>query len=271
MGLPSPDLAGGSGTEGVITPVIPGTELPPADALAQATTGTFQQVAQLLSLNGSSLDLVASLFTVAVVAGGSDGELGVAGSAAGTAELASFLPGGSQGVGQGLGHGQNDDGSGGSEVADQGEDQARTELIQELVDRLPEWASLGMGLDEAWLKVRDEFRESESVDHAVAMPGTTPSDTAGLQPESTVTDPIPAEHTVDTQAQPSTTASADKPGPLAPARVDRVRVETTPHAAVDAAIEGLAAEQGISGRSTRAGDSAPGWAHAARRRSSTRR
>ena len=141
----------------MVTPAVPGAELPAADALAQATTGTFQQVAQLLSLNGSSLDLVASLFTVAVVPGSSNGELGGAGSAAGTAEPASFLPGGSQGVGQGLGAGLNHDGSGGSEDADQGEDQAQTELVQEHVDRLPEWASLGMGLDEAWLKVRDEF------------------------------------------------------------------------------------------------------------------
>ena len=87
----------------MVTPAVPGTELPAADALDQATTGTFQQVAQLLSLNGSSLDLVASLFTVAVVPGASNDEFGGAGSAAGTTELASFLPGGSQGVGQGLG------------------------------------------------------------------------------------------------------------------------------------------------------------------------
>ncbi len=244
-GVTSPDIAGGSGTEGVVTPAVPGAELPAADALAQATTGTFQQVAQLLSLNGSSLDLVASLFTVAVVPGSSNGELGGAGSASGTAELASFVPGGSQGVGQGLGHGQNNDGSGGSEVADEGEDQARTEVVQELVDRLPEWASLGMGLDEAWLKVRDEFRGSESTDHSVAIPSTIASDTAGLQPESTVTAPTPAQ----LRFQPSEPDPAATTDPVARGRVDRVRAETAPQAAVDAAIESLDVKPGIGGRS----------------------
>jgi hypothetical protein len=248
-GTPSPDFAGGSGTEGVVPPAVPGTELSPADALAQATTGTFQQVAQLLSLNGSSLDLVASLFTVAVVPGASNGELGVAGSAAGTTELASFLPGGSQGVGQGLGPILNHDGSGGSEVAAQDEDQAEGELASELVDRLPEWASLGMGLDEAWLKVRDSFRESESVDHAVAMPGTTPSDTSGLQSPSSVTNPTPARFAEDPKVQPGRAASADPPGPVAPDEVKGIRIEPPSRGVVDAAIEGLAAEPGIGQRS----------------------
>jgi hypothetical protein len=193
---------GGPGTEGAPGEPVPGEALSPVGALAQVATGTFQQVAQLVSLNSSSLDLVASLFTVAVVPGGSNGELGVAGSAAGTAELASFLPGGSQGVAQGLGAGVNHDGSGASEDADQGADQDQTEVVQDNLDRLPEWATLGMGLDEALLKVRDSFRESESVDHAVAMPGTTPSDTSGLQSRSSVTNPTPARFAEDPKAQP---------------------------------------------------------------------
>jgi hypothetical protein len=244
-GTPSPDFAGGSGTEGVVPPAVPGTELSPADALAQATTGTFQQVAQLLSLNGSSLDLVASLFTVAVVPGASNGELGVAGSAAGTAELASFAPGGSQGVAQGLGQGLNHDGSRGADVAEQDEGQAQTEVVQENLDRLPEWASLGMGLDEAWLKVTDSFRESESVDHARAVPATISSDTEGPRSPSTASDPTPARFAEAPKAKPGRTASADPPGPVAPEEIKSIRVEAPSRRVVDAVIEELAAEPGI--------------------------
>jgi hypothetical protein len=243
------DLAGGAATAGAPGPTVPGEALSPAGALAQVATGTFQQVAQLLSLNGSSLDLVASLFTVAVVPGGSNGELGVAGPAAGTAELASFLPGGSQGVAQGLGHGLNHDGSGGSEVAAKDEDRPEGELALELVDRLPEWASLGMGLDEAWLKVRDSYREAELVDQARAVPATISSDAEGPGPPSTASDPTPARFAEDPKSKPGRVASADTPGPAALEEVKGIRIEPPSRGVVDAAIEGLAAEPGIGRRS----------------------
>jgi hypothetical protein len=234
-GSPPPDLGTGTGTGGTVGPPVPGGALSPAGAVSQATTGAVQQVAQLLSLNGSSLDLVASLVTVAVVPGSSEAELG--GGAGPAAAAAALPPGGPQGVGQGLGPGPNHDGSGGTDAADQGEDQtqARGEPGPELVDRLPEWARLGMGLDQAWLKVRDALREFESIDHAGAIPSTTSSDTAGPRPPSMAADPAPARVPEGPQAQPRT---------VAPERVETIRVEPPSRAVVDAAIEGLAAEPG---------------------------
>src|SRR5262249_5853711 len=57
--------------------------------LASATAGVFQQVAQLLNLNGSALDLVAPLFTVSVIPGNFDVESSGEG---GVALIASFVP-----------------------------------------------------------------------------------------------------------------------------------------------------------------------------------
>src|SRR5262249_55514962 len=86
--------------------VLPGLELaygPVASAasvLASATAGAFQQVAQLLSANGSTLSLVAPLFTVTVLPG--EFEAGAA-SEGGVALLANFLPGTGPGAaGQGV-------------------------------------------------------------------------------------------------------------------------------------------------------------------------
>jgi hypothetical protein len=240
------DLAGGTGAEGTAGPSVPGGPLSPAGALAQAATGTFQQVAQLLSLNGSTLDLAAALFTVAVVPGASEGESGGAGPAA-TAALA---PAGVQGVTQGLGRGPDRGGSASPEAADRDEDQAQTwdEPGPERVDRLPEWARLGMGLDRAWLRVRDAFRESETTDPAGATPATTSSESAGHRPPSTVADPAPASPAADSPAQLGPAASADRSVPVAPEVVEGGAAYAPSRAAVDAAIERLAAEPGIGRR-----------------------
>ena len=50
-------------TSGVVTP----TEGSSAGVLSQATSGSVQQVSQLLSLSGTTLDLAATLLTVSVV------------------------------------------------------------------------------------------------------------------------------------------------------------------------------------------------------------
>src|SRR5262249_1210169 len=58
--------------EGVVAGALPGAELASGpvqsagSVLASATAGAFQQVAQLLSANGSTLSLVAPLFTVPI-------------------------------------------------------------------------------------------------------------------------------------------------------------------------------------------------------------
>ena len=72
-----------------------GTEQSAGAVLASATTGVFQQVAQLLGSSSSALDLIAPLFTVSV----SPGEFGrePAGEG-GIALLANFLPGTGSGI-----------------------------------------------------------------------------------------------------------------------------------------------------------------------------
>ena len=98
--------AGSGSGPGFVPGPFPGSDLafgPVASAgsvLASATAGAFQQVAQLLGANGSTLSLVAPLFTVTVL----PGEFGVVtASEGGVALLANFLPGTGPGaVGQGL-------------------------------------------------------------------------------------------------------------------------------------------------------------------------
>jgi hypothetical protein len=163
---------GGPGPEGTIPPDVPGTPLPPGGALSQAATGTFQQVAELLSLTGSALDLVATLLTVSVVPGATGGD----------------LPGGSPGIAQGLGNAAHQDGSGDSELADAKADQAPVETDPESIERLPEWARFAMGLDGAWSNVRGDFRKSESVVPAPTNPAAPPSSAVEASPPAAPTD-----------------------------------------------------------------------------------
>jgi parallel beta-helix repeat protein len=164
----------GASTGGSLTGegLASGSDQSTGSVLASATAGLFQQVAQFLNLNGSSLDLLAPLFTVSVIPGefeqGSIDEGGVA-------LLASFLPStGSATLGQSLRFAR--DGTESDGVLD-----ARTsaefasEKTNEDGSMLPPWASTAMALEKAWDQIRFGVLEKggvsrEAADRAISAP-----------------------------------------------------------------------------------------------------
>ncbi len=143
------DLGGGESEAGIVTP---GTGLSLAGVLSQATSGSVQQVAQLLSLTGSNLDLAATLLTVSVLPGNFDSE-----SSAGAP-----APGSSSGPGQSMTQNKDKSGPGGprDELADQPEGveaDARPAL-----EKLPAWERLSIGLERAWERARATILELEN-------------------------------------------------------------------------------------------------------------
>ncbi len=121
-------------------------------ALASATAGAFQQVAQLLGANGSTLSLVAPLFTVSIIAG--EFEVGAAGEG-GVALLANFLPGTGPGTaGQGLRPGDADSPEDATDEPAPAEEKSNDTAAAP--PALPVWDRVAMGLERAWELVRSE-------------------------------------------------------------------------------------------------------------------
>src|SRR5262249_55165051 len=130
------DLGGGQVTD---VPVpTPGPGLPSGGVLAQAASGSVQQIAQLLSLTGSTLDLAATLLTVSVVPGNSEAAPAVS----------------STGLGQGLNPAKDNGGLGESrdELKQKPDDGAAD--AQAVVEKLPAWERLSIGLERAWERAR---------------------------------------------------------------------------------------------------------------------
>ena len=141
------DLGGAAGSEAGI--VASGAGLSLAAVLSQATNGSVQQVTQLLSLTGSTLDLAATLLTVSVVPGYLEGE--ASGGAVGTAS--------SSGPGQSVAQNKDKSGAGDEleETLDGGEEDGQT-----MIEKLPPWERLSIGLDKAWERARARILELEN-------------------------------------------------------------------------------------------------------------
>ncbi len=182
----------GSGAgPGFVAGPFPGSELafgPVASAgsvLASATAGAFQQVAQLLGANGSTLGLVAPVFTVSVIPG--EFEAGAA-SEGGVALLANFLPGtGPGGAGQGLRGG--DAGSPQEATDEPAPTGEKATDAASVVPALPVWDRVAMGLQRAWEQVRSEVLERAGLgdgddDHRVLAPGRAASPTPAATPSN---------------------------------------------------------------------------------------
>ena len=180
------DLGGSSESEaGVVTP---GAGLSLAAVLSQATSGSVAQVAQLLSLTGSNLDLAATLLTVSVLPGNLDSE-----SSGGASATAS-----STGPGQSLGQ-NNVVGGAGSSGDDLDEKPGDGEAdAQSLAQKLPAWERLSIGLERAWERARATILELERK-LPIAKGAKPPARPAESQP------PRPPAHS---PAQPTA-----KPGP----------------------------------------------------------
>ena len=177
--------------------------------LTAATTGVFQQVAQLLGSGSSVFDLIAPLFTVSVIPGETSVEPAGEG---GVALLASFTPGVS--VGQGLRIDSQGSSSDSGEAATPPKPQAATAAIEE-GPTLPLWARIAIGLDRSFEQARSDLLKKAGV------------------PETAAERQQPARPEVRNKA-------AMAPAPPQPVENGRP-TKTSFHAVVDAAIEELAA------------------------------
>ncbi|MFO0954681.1 MAG: VCBS repeat-containing protein [Isosphaeraceae bacterium] len=212
-----------------------GTGQSTGSVLTAATTGAFQQAAQLLGLNGSALDLIAPLLTVSVVPGEFD-------TAEGTGEvalLANFLP--STGVTQALASNEDENHSGGEEAEGTEDGEEAGEAPQE---ELPAWEQLAVGLDQAWEELRNNRLEREGVDRGAA-------DRAASKPDRESPTPLsrkPALRRRD-QTQPRARREPTAPAPLpAASRPAVVPAERAEPEAVDSAIAELAGNMPLMDR-----------------------
>ena len=129
---PTEESEGGA-TAGVVT----ATEGSSAGVLSQATSGAVQQVSQLLSLSGTTLDLAATLLTVSVV------DIEAGGSTSAT--------GGSTGPGQSPGSSQANGSS--SDSGDEPSDETEQESPA-IAERATAWERLVIGLERSWERAR---------------------------------------------------------------------------------------------------------------------
>ena len=221
------DLGGGESEAGIVTP---GAGLSLAGVLSQATSGSVQQVAQLLSLTGSNLDLAATLLTVSVLPGNFDSE-----SSAGAPATVS-----SSGPGQSMA--QNKDKSGPGGPGDELEDQPEggEAGAWPAVEKLPAWERLSIGLERAWERARTRILELENRPPVAKRQYSTTSP-AVSQP-SRPPARLPAQPTRN--ATPDSKSDAKSTGAITPPGAG---------GAVDAALEEIDAYQQTDGRALRGG------------------
>ena len=195
--------------------IAPTGALSTESTLSQATTGSVQQVSQLLSFSGTTLDLAATLLTVSVLPGNFEVEPG--GGA-----LASV---GTTGFGQPVVVAGTTGGSSGPD--DQPGEETGTDEAGPAgtVETIPAWERVSIGLERAWERARAAVVELESALPAAATPPAPPAKPS----RSGRVIPPPARTGTDagteSRAEPAADAGAIVPG-----------VEST-IAAIDAALE----------------------------------
>ena len=217
--------------------------------LASATAGAFQQVAQLLGANGSTLSLVAPLLTVTVLPGEFEAD---GASEGGLALLANFLPGTGPGAaGQGLRPG--DTGSPEEAADEPAPEGGQASQVAATPPALPVWDRVVMGLQRAWEQVRSEVLERAGLadgDGAGAgpdaAPGRAPAPARPSNPPRPRTPAPPRAGTILPAAPPGEPTS----GGSSPGEGDSV-------GATDAAIEELTADDRPEVASSQ--DGAAGW------------
>jgi hypothetical protein len=208
--------------------------------LASATTGTFQQVAQLLGSGNSALQLIAPLFTVSVSAEefGREPESG-----GGVVLLANFLPG----TGSGFVLTQSQMLAPPTSPADETGEKPRPPEAQaawtaEEGPSLPIWERIAIGLDRAWEQARAELLKKAGVNPAAADRAITAPARPAPSPRGQERLPVPPAPT--RRSTPSDARSRAQVIPAPPRRrtiFQSVRI-TLAHA-VDSAIEARAADR----------------------------
>jgi hypothetical protein len=203
------------------------------------------QVTSLLSLEGSALDLAATLLTVSLVSVESE-----SGSNAGAATGAT---GAAPGAGQALAQGQGN-------ASGQSEEEPNPEVgafgpgkPPAAVDRPPIWERISLGLERAWEKVRAMILEEEGHMPAAEHPRATVPPTTGRK----LAPPIPTSERLRTvngtggQAKPNT-ASDDAIVPhRRPMGASFMQRPEDTGAAVDAALKDMGADRQVDGPSAR--------------------
>jgi hypothetical protein len=234
------DLSGGPSSVPGVTPVAvsPTGESSLAAVLTQATSGSVQQVSQLLSFTGTTLNLAATLLTVSALPGNLESESG--GGAVATA--------GSSGLGQPVVQPQGKGGPNGSGEGPSAEDAGSTTGPPAAAEPLPRWERLSIGLEQAWEEARAAIRELES--RWAMVREHKPSPGAAVSRPTGPSVLVPARPQKPTRAETGAKPTASI-GPSAPASVASERGPTGTSSVIDAALESLDAERGGDGPSAR--------------------
>jgi FG-GAP-like repeat len=234
-----PESEGGV-TSGVVTP----TEGSSAGVLSQATSGSVQQVSQLLSLSGTTLDLAATLLTVSVV------EIESGGGTSAT--------GGSTGPGQGQGSGQANGSSGDS--GGEPSDEARQDggASQAIAERAPAWERLVIGLERSWERARAVILELDGrLPAAEDRKATVPPATGRTHAPPVPTPARPATRDrTGAQARPAASSEAAIAAHRLPMGASFMRRPEEIGPAVDAALGDMGADRHADGPWGRSG---VGW------------
>jgi hypothetical protein len=212
--------------------------------LSQATSGSVQQVSQLLSLSGTTLDLAATLLTVSVV------EIESGGGTSAT--------GGSTGPGQGQGSGQAKGSAGGS--GDEPSDEAEPDggASQSIVERATAWERLAIGLEKSWERARAVILELDGRLPAAENRKSTAPPATGRKlapPVPTPARPATKDRT-GAQAKPTPSSEAAIVAPRLPMGASFMPRPEDTGRAVDAALGDLGADRQADGQSGRSG---MGW------------
>jgi hypothetical protein len=240
------DLSGGAGSELGLTAVAaaPAGESSLSAVLNQATAGSSQQVSQLLSFTGTTLNLAATLLTVSVLPGNFEGESGGGAIAtAGSTGLGQSVVGQPQGKG-----GPNDSGEDPS-----ADEEGVAERSHAAAATLPPWERLSIGLEQAWEAARAAIRKLESPSPLARdqKSSARPADSPPLRPPVAVPRQRPTKAKTEAQSKPAAPSDGAAADPTAPARTTSDREQAIIGRAIDAALENLGAERAGDGPSAR--------------------
>jgi len=203
------------------------TEASAAAVLSQATTGSVQQVSELLSLSGSMLDLAATLLTVSVVDIESTSGAPATGASAG------------QGPGPAIGSS--------NQTGYQPGDEAGRDVLesQAAIETAPPWERLAIGLEQSWERARAAILQLDgrlpAAEDRIAP--VRPAD--GRQPTPPVPLPSrpPTKDRTGAQARPAPPSRAATAAPAVPVEASSMRIEK----AVDGALTELEADRAAHG------------------------
>jgi hypothetical protein len=228
------NLEGGGGLEAGTSPLAPTStgESSPSAVLSQATSGSVQQVSQLLSLTGTTLDLAATLLTVSVVS--IESESGTGGG------LASV---GTTGLGQPVIPAKGNGGSGGSAEEPSTEDaESGAAGTPVTIESLPAWERLSIGLGRAWEKARAAILRLEGQEPAASDSQSSARPAVSRPPRPPVAEPgRPATRAgTETGARPAASGV-----PVAPASETSDRAPASVSHVIDAALEDLGSESAV--------------------------